>query len=47
MCLLYWMLLQLGEKNARFVKGKLFFLGMEWHWLCRTGYFMIPGRFIT
>lgn len=27
MCLLYWMLLQLGEKFVRFVKGKLFFLG--------------------
>lgn len=29
MCLLYWMLLQLGEKIVRFVKGKLFFFGME------------------
>lgn len=28
MCLLYWMLLQLGEKNVRFVKGKLF----SWGW---------------
>ncbi len=47
MWLLYWMSLQVGEKIVGFVKGKLFSLGLEKHCLCRTGYFMIPVRFIT